>query len=332
MKNFLTNLLTFLISLIVVFSIAELAFRFYTDKKMLYDIEMHKYAKKLKRHSDIPGLSHEHIPNAEARLMGVDVKINGMGFRDDEVSDNKPKNEFRVLVAGQSITFGWGVPKDSSFCELTQNMLNSSNDSIKYNFVNTGIGNYNTVLENLYLKRNMGIVNPDMVLLHVFLRDAETIPPKSQNFFIANSYLIAYIYIKIQQAFFFNNKTYKTIGDYYLNMYGKDAEGWKAEQQALLDIRTQCQQKNIPLLLVIQPDLNDLSLQSSQEKCYEIIRGFMNKNSFRYIDMSAIYRKNIADPKTIWVSKEDSHPNSAGHKIIADTLSGFYHSYPRGAY
>jgi hypothetical protein len=327
MKKNLTNILFTLLSIVITLVIAEFAFRWYTNKKVIYDIEMHKYAKKLKQRSSIPGLSHEHIPNASAKLMGVDIHINSLGFRDDELTA-KAENEYRVLVAGQSITFGWGVPKDSTFCELSQNRLNASGDSIHYNFVNTGIGNYNTRLEYLYLKRNLPLVNPDMVVLHAFLRDAETIPPKSQNVLIANSYLAAYLYIKIQQAFFFNNKTYKTIGDYYLNMYSENSEGWKEQQQAFRDIRSLCEERRIPLLVVLQPDLNDLSEQSPQEKCYRIIGDFLSTNSFSYIDMSDIYRAKVSNPRSIWVSVEDSHPNSAGHTVVADELYRYFNSHP----
>jgi hypothetical protein len=327
MKNALINLGLFLVSFIVIFLLAEVAFRYYADSKMMYDIEMHKYAKKLKRQSTIPGLSHEHIPGSQARLMGVDVKINNEGFRDDELTDRKP-NEYRVLVAGQSITFGWGVPKDSIFTEVAERNLNAAGTGRIYNFVNTGIGNYNTVLEDLYLKRNMEIVKPDMVVLHAFLRDAECIPPKKNNIIVASSYLAAFAFIKFQQMFFYSNKAYKTIGDYYLSMYQENAQGWKDQQQALLDIRKQCEERKIPLLLMIQPDLNDLSVGSSQDKCYAIIRNFLDKNGFNYIDMSTVYRNKVKDLKSIWVSREDSHPNSAGHKIIADTLTGFFMHNP----
>lgn len=320
LREILINSSLFIVSFIFVFVIAEIGFRYYTDKKMFYDIEMHKYAKKLKMRSTVPGLSHEHIPNAEAKLMGVDVKINRLGFRDDELTTPKPANEKRVLVVGQSITFGWGVPKDSIFLEQVESTLNKKNDSIVYRFVNSGIGNYNTELESILLKKNLPLVKPDMIVLHCFLRDAEVIPSKSQNFLIANSYLIAYMYIKVKQAFFFKNQSYKTIGEYYLSMYQQDSEGWKRQQAALLDIKQQCEQNNIPLQLVMQPDLNDLSINSPQEKCYQIIRNFLSVNHFNFIDMSSVYRVAVKDPSTIWVSKEDSHPNSQGHKIIADEL------------
>jgi hypothetical protein len=318
-KEVFINTIFFLISFIFLFFIAEIGFRYYTDKKLLYDIEMHKYAKKLKYRSSIPGLSHEHIPNSQANLMGVDVKINSLGFRDEELTNPKPLNEKRILVLGQSITFGWGVPKDSIFLERVEHALNNKNE-VHYSFINSGIGNYNTELENILFRKNLPIVKPDMVILHCFLRDAELIPSQSQNLLIANSYLVAYIYIKIKQAFFFNGQKYKSIGEYYLNMYQQGSEGWIREQTALLAIKKKCEDNNIPFKILIQPDLNEIGVNSPQEKCYKLIREFLQSNNFTFIDMSPIFREKVKDLHTIWVSKEDSHPNSVGHKIIAEEL------------
>ena len=49
---------------------------------IIYDVEMHKYAKKLKQKSSIEGLSHEHIPNGEAFLMGVKINLNDQACRE----------------------------------------------------------------------------------------------------------------------------------------------------------------------------------------------------------------------------------------------------------
>ncbi|MBI1929032.1 hypothetical protein HYR99_32900, partial [Candidatus Poribacteria bacterium] len=46
-------------------------------------------AKQIKRRSPIPQMGHEHTPNREAVLMGVDVKINSQGLRDYEYPISK---------------------------------------------------------------------------------------------------------------------------------------------------------------------------------------------------------------------------------------------------
>lgn len=328
MRNVLVNAGLFILSLVVVCAVAEAGVRFYAEGHSVYDIEVYKYGKHLKRRSSIPGLSHEHIPGSEAHLMGVDVKINSLGFRDTELPANKPVNEYRVLVAGQSITFGWGVPQEASFCKLTQKKLNQATGSMAYNFVNTGIGNYNTVLESVYLKRNLDLVRPDMVVLHTFLRDAEEISAQSQNVLVERSYLMAYLYGKIQRARFVRNNSYESIGDYYSKLYQEGSEGWRAQRRALTDIKQQCDSRRIPLLVVMQPDLNEIGVNSAQEQCYVTIRKFLADNGFTFIDMAPVYRAKVPDIASIWVSRDDSHPNSAGHALIADELYAYFKNHP----
>ena len=74
--NKLVNFSLFTITLIVSLILAELGLRFYLKFKSIYGLEMHKYAKELKEPSKIEGLTHQHKPNSEAMLMGVNVKIN----------------------------------------------------------------------------------------------------------------------------------------------------------------------------------------------------------------------------------------------------------------
>ena len=83
------NLLFYLVTMILLFFLAECAFRFYTKFETIYDIEMHKYAVKLKQVSHTDGLSHEHIPNTDAQLMNVNVAINNIGLRDDFIDNRK---------------------------------------------------------------------------------------------------------------------------------------------------------------------------------------------------------------------------------------------------
>ena len=83
MKKFLKDSALFISTISFCFVLFELGFRLYSDISPIYDIEMYKYAKKLQRRSETPGLTHEHIPDSEAKLMRVNIAINSSGFRDN---------------------------------------------------------------------------------------------------------------------------------------------------------------------------------------------------------------------------------------------------------
>ena len=82
------------------------------DDGMQYDLEMWKYASRVKRVSENAELGHAHRPNARARLMGVDVATNSLGLRDREIDSARKPGTTRILMLGDSITLGWGVPQD----------------------------------------------------------------------------------------------------------------------------------------------------------------------------------------------------------------------------
>ena len=187
-NKFFKNSFFFFLTIIFFSILFEISFRFYIKFAKIYDIEMYKYAKELKIPSKIPGLIHEHKPNSQANLMKVDININSHGFRDNTINQTKQENEKRILIAGSSITMGWGVPYDSIFTSLIENQLNNNPSKYFFEVINSGIGNYNTHMQKILLIKNIEKFNPDKVILHYFLNDAEIIKKRKSNFIIKNNF------------------------------------------------------------------------------------------------------------------------------------------------
>ena len=323
--NKLINFFLFTITLIFSLIIAELGLRFYLKFATIYGLEMHKYAKELKESSNIDGLTHQHRPSSEAVLMGVNIKINKFGIRDDFTPRPKNSNEYRILVLGNSITMGWGVPYDSVFTTTLENYLNNNFKNLKYEVINSGIGNYNTLMESIYLKSILKDVDPDEIILHFYINDIESVPKQNNNFFIKHSYLFAYMYLNFKQSSILNFSSFNSTGKYYLDLYTKENEDRTKAENAILSINDLCIKKKIKFKIIIQPDLHDLSYNSNQFKCHLIIRNFLKKNNINYIDLFddfSIILKN--KPEEIWVHPNDPHPNSKGHKIISNKMINHY--------
>jgi len=325
MKERLKNTIMFIITISLFFILAELGFRFYSDISPIYDIEMYKYAKKLQRRSETPGLTHEHIPNSEAKLMRVNIAINSSGFRDNFILRKKEKNDYRILVAGSSITMGWGVPYDSVFTSLLEDGFNKSYDNLNYEVINTSIGNYNANMAAILLKKNLPLLDPDRVILHYFLNDAESISARTTNIFIKYSYLAAYLNLKLKRTIFNTRSSYNSIGEYYLGMYNNSNKGWIDAQNSIIKMSNLCKSKNIEFMVLIQPDLHDLSFNSEQYKSHLIIRSFLEYDNINYLDLFNAFAVELKDkPEKIWVNPDDQHPNSDGHRIIYEELIKYF--------
>lgn len=307
-------------NLLVILLVLEIGLRVYSAFYTVYDLEMHKYAIELKRESNTSGLIHEHIPNAKSKLMNVGFNINSMGFRDDEISIEKKPNQYRIMVLGCSNTVGWGVEQENVFTTLIENELNKTKFPVEYQVINAGVGNYNTHLESIQLKERVYNLNPDLVILHYYINDAEIISDEIVGIIIKNSFLFSFLKNRLKYLKF--NRDYKDIGMYYRQLYQPNSKGWISAQHSILDIKELCSINDINFMVALQPDLHNISIESEQFKCHKIVTSFLIDSKINHLDLIEFYRKNNPeDLKTLWVHPDDAHPNNEGHRIIFEALS-----------
>lgn len=81
-------------------------------------------------------------PNIQGVVYGVPFETNNMGFRDKEPwTDTKMKNEFRILVLGDSYTVSAEVAFENIYSQLLEKMLQSRNSThYSFNVMNLGVG------------------------------------------------------------------------------------------------------------------------------------------------------------------------------------------------
>ena len=180
--------------------VTEVAVRMLVDDGMRYDLEMWKYAKVVKEISCNREIGHEHIADVSARLMGVDVRINSAKLRDRQFAISKPANTVRVVMLGDSITFGWGVRSEETVSKRVEAMFNADAEGRAYEFVNAGVGNYNTTMSVAWMVSEGMTFEPDLVVLNYFINDAEVIPRRKGGGLREWSY--AYVFLAGQFDFF----------------------------------------------------------------------------------------------------------------------------------
>src|SRR5690348_10364487 len=71
-------------------------------------------------------------PNAHARSYGADVRTNDLGFRDVRASiPPKQPGEYRIIVIGDSITFGPGLEYSQLYTTLLEAALRGSHPEVR---------------------------------------------------------------------------------------------------------------------------------------------------------------------------------------------------------
>jgi hypothetical protein len=101
------------------------------------------------------------------------VNINSMGLRSPEVVVPKPAGTFRILLLGDSFTFGLQVLDDQVFARLLEKRLRGNSGPRSIEVVNAGVLSYCPLLEYLQYKHHLHILEPDLVVLNFDMSDVQ---------------------------------------------------------------------------------------------------------------------------------------------------------------
>lgn len=94
---------------------------------------------------------------------------NALGMRDRERALEKSAATRRILFLGDSFVQGYGVPLEQSMVALLEESLNRAAGRPAVEIFNAGVFGYSPLLEYLYLEELMPSVQPDVVMIGLFL-------------------------------------------------------------------------------------------------------------------------------------------------------------------
>lgn len=119
-----------------------------------------------------PALGQRLSPGYDGWFAGVPVRINSLGFRDQrEYALQKPPGAFRILVLGDSVTFGHGTRSDTTYPFLLEQRLRAWKPDVEWQVWNLGVPGYATSQELAYLERVADRYQPDLVVVGFYQND-----------------------------------------------------------------------------------------------------------------------------------------------------------------
>lgn len=127
-------------------------------------------------------------PHRNYKTFGHSYRTNGLGFLGKNFSFNRDKHVFRILVLGDSLTFGIGVNFDQGYTNLLLEMLKlgksvklknidnrcykqSPRQKIKYEVINFGIDGYSADQERDLLDALSKYIQYDLIVIGVCWND-----------------------------------------------------------------------------------------------------------------------------------------------------------------
>ncbi len=170
-------LLNFIISLALVLIVSEISVRIFTPQKSNYRC--------IGSNFDIPNALKPNctITNDFYDKYFYNIKINKKGLRSNPaVSYQKPSNTFRILVLGDSITFGVGVNNEDLFTSILEQNLNQRISNRKFEVINASAPGWGPVEYYLYMKNEGYKYSSDLVIINQTVDDSVLLPQGRVDF------------------------------------------------------------------------------------------------------------------------------------------------------
>lgn len=101
------------------------------------------------------------------------IQTNSFGLRSPEVVVPKPTGTFRILLLGDSFTFGQRVVDDEVFARRLEKQLAARNPADRVEVVNAGVISYCPLLEYLQYRHHLYALEPDLVVLNFDMSDVQ---------------------------------------------------------------------------------------------------------------------------------------------------------------
>jgi len=292
--------------------------------------------------SSDPDIYYRLKPDLNIIIQGVKFLTNKNGFRIPEKKTVSQSDSIRIAVIGDSTSFGWKVPYEYSYPEVTRKILEEKTGK-SIEMKNFSVPGYNSLQELYTFKAHVVEFHPDILILHHDHNDADPAssfqPP---DFFdphygdnILHSDLMKFLIRRFQIARNMKDRELmhtdtKRTGEFISGGYLYDRHLDALEELAIICKKIDCH----PIAILYASDITPKSNWESGNyyiKLHKNVQKKMSDMGYEVLDLFPEYQKVLQEKKWSdfskwWISAQepkDSHPNIDGHKFIAETLAGF---------
>ncbi|GJM16954.1 MAG: hypothetical protein DHS20C13_22810 [Thermodesulfobacteriota bacterium] len=279
------------------------------------------------RQSPIPGLDYELAPNKDSKALSISIRTNSYGMRDDEpvISDSDPAR--RIVVIGDSFTFGYRVGGEDTYPNVLEKILNEQNGRTRFEVLNLGVGGYTTRQEAIALKHKGLKWDPELIIIGYVLNDPEIDSLQPLPAFFNETKWWQHVNIFRLIAKFKQIYDVKMLGggDYYIYLH-KDERKWQSVVSGFESIKNAAKEKNIPVLLIIFPTIDNEGLRVKDgfwdsykyKDLHNKVENIADENGFYVIDLYDYYSN--YPPQDLVSTPTDNHPNELGHRIAGEAI------------
>lgn len=254
-------------------------------------------------------LERELRPSSVSATRYGTISTNRWGMRDQDYNLHPAPNTYRAALLGASVAFGSGVNDGQTFEAVLERRLNSdqqaSRDHTRYEILNFAVPNYSPLQQLIVLKK-VWAFDPDAVWYAAAGHEA-TGSLRYLVKCVQKRIPLPYAYLQqvVTRAGIGPN-TPEAAAMRQLQPFQHEIMLWVYHQIVL-----QCREHGAQPVWMFVPWLGTYIGETD-------VIPIARDAGFLMIDLSDVYKGH--DPKTLWVTEWDGHPNAAGHALIAARL------------
>ncbi len=274
----------------------------------------------LHQYSETPGLLYELAPNRQKKFERIWIRTNSYGMRDAEPLPIDDDAVTRIVVLGDSFTFGFRVEGESSYPSVLEKRLSAASIDRRFEVLNLGVCGYNTQDEAAVLEHKGLAWMPDLIVVGYVLNDPETEPIQPLSHHFQDPTFLQKFNLGRMVA-----KTRRSLavqlwggGDYYRYLHLQNRHYWKSVVSGMDGIRRLADGQDIPVLVVIFPERPSIREEWQDYPYTEIhhqVAEMSRQQGFAVIDL--LDRFSEFPARTMRVRRNDPHPSVQAHQVAA---------------
>jgi hypothetical protein len=255
-----------------------------------------------------------------------EVVNNALGFRDREIPPKNP-GRYRIAVVGDSFAWGQGIAANERFSNLVGAALGPGYEV--FNFGQPG----NNMPEHLQVLTQALSISPDFILLQLYINDWETsemvrpspspLLPASLDRALERSSVLYDLLNRQWQAW---QPTLGVIDSYdgYMARNLRDPASPNARKAygQLREFIERARAAGVPTGIVLFPAPDAMGPHGSRYPfgyLHDGVRSICADEHITCLDLLPPF-STIEDPRTMWVSPFDAHPNAMANRRAADEI------------
>jgi len=289
-----------------------------------------------------PVLDFRHVKNSSWVQNNIHFNINKHGMRDYDYNYEKDENTFRILILGDSVSFGYGINLNEIYGKQLEGKLRKySDDDLKFEVIMLSLSGINTEQEVRLLESEGLMYDPDLIVFGYVLNDpehgtslrAQLSRARSMSLFhrvkmLAQKSSAINLFYKMSQKMYWKGSLLMgegEVADYvksdYFSSLHNGPQKWGRVVAGFKELRELRRRRQIPVVIMIFPVLLDLE-KYQWEHIHHKVTNLALQNGFRVLDLLGKFCQYKAHELQI-DNGDHVHPNKVGHKIAGDTLYEF---------